>query len=173
MRKRGNDRLVMLVEAVMGERPLADLGPLTPGEAERLRQLGAVADVLRGDHFVPPESLLRSAKGIHRGPSVVPMRIAGSSLQPSGARAAGADSIHVAYEHGEDRARAMFVREPDGWRVIGQAPGPRWSIVCGDVVAETDEMGRFEVTVRASDAPSVLLVGNGQCLLLDPPNDVP
>ncbi len=169
MNMRANDRLVQLVDAAFGELPLADLGPLSKAESTRLGQLQATVKGIQEKSYSAPESLVRTAKACFEGRAMLEMRIASTSLQPSGARAAVAEVVHVAYERGENHVRAMYVREPNGWRVIGQAPSGVWTIVCDDEVFVSDSDGRFELSAVGSSPPGLLLVRGKIRLLLAPP----
>lgn len=171
MRRRPNERIERLVEAALGERPDADLGDLTLAERHRLAQLRTISSALQTQHFQAPESLVRSAKAILKDPRPVRMQLVTSSMQLAGARAA-AEVVHAAFEHEAQHVRLMYVREPDGWRVMGHAPGGGWTIVTEDALTESDVAGRFEVSTAGPTPPTLLLVRNGYRLLIVPPDEL-
>jgi hypothetical protein len=171
MRRRPNERIERLVEAALGERPEADLGQLSLAETHRLAQLRTIAGALRTQHFQAPESLVRSAKTISKDTRPVTMHLVTSSLQLAGARAA-AEVVHAAYEYEAQQVRLMYVREPDGWRVMGHAPEGGWTIVTEDELTESDVTGRFEVTTTDATPPTLLLVRDRARLLIVPPSEL-
>lgn len=171
MRNRPNERLLRLVEAAFGERPDSDLGALSARESERLVQLRALAYGLSSEWHTAPASLVEAAKAVFEGRSIEAMRVASSNLHMAGARAAGSEAVHVAYESGEDRVRTMYLREPDGWRVMGEAPGPGWRVLSEDDAVEVGADGRFDFFVRGDALPTLLFIGDGRRLLVTPPDD--
>lgn len=168
MMLRPNERLIMLVEAALGERPMSDLGPISPSEAKRIAQMTKMAVALKAEKFAPPPTLIHRAKAIFPVASTKTMRVVSSSLQPSAARGA-AGVLHVALESEEGNARVMYVSEAGGWRIIGEAPGQGWAVVCNEDIVETDRDGRFEFFSPGEVVPTLVFIKNGARLLVEPP----
>lgn len=173
MMLRPNERLTRLVEAAFSERPVSDLGALTARESLRLAQLTRMALLLRAEKFACPPEVADSAKALFSRTEAVLMRIVTSTFQAAGARGQAADVVHVAYEAESDSVRLMYVRETRGWRVVGQAPGPGWTVVCGEDVVVVDEEGRFELLSPGASMPSLSLHRDGRTLSVSPPGREP
>lgn len=169
---RPNQRLIALVDAALGETPAASLGELTPAEERRLSELRALAVALISERFAAPSELVERAKAIFPAPKTYQMQVSSSAPQMSGARGA-AEVVHFAYDSVLGSARVMYVLEAKGWRVVGQAPGSGWSVVCGDVVVETDESGRFEILTSEATIPTISFFKDGSKLLVVPPDVEP
>ena len=172
MMLRPNERLIMLVEAAFGERPMSDLGAVSPSESRRIAQMKSMAKALKAEKFQPPRSLVERAKAVFPAPSSATMRVASSSLQPAAARGA-AEVLHVAYQSEEGNARVMYVSEANGWRIVGEAPSPKWSVVCNEDLIETDTDGRFEFLSPTDALPVLVFVKKGVRLTVEPPTIAP
>ena len=132
----------------------------------------SMAKALKAEKFQPPRSLVERAKAVFPAPSSATMRVASSSLQPAAARGA-AEVLHVAYQSDEGNARVMYVSEANGWRIVGEAPSPKWSVVCNEDLIETDTDGRFEFLSPTDALPVLVFVKKGVRLTVEPPTIAP
>ena len=171
--RRSNDRLMEIVGAALGEVPVASLGLLTKSEAAKLAQLQRLASVLAQPHYAAPASLVRSAKEIFESPASDTARVTSTSLRTATAARGAAEVLHAAFVSHSGDVRVMYVRESDGWRVVGQAPGPGWRAITDEDVVDCDDMGRFETVVHQDLLPEVLLVAEGRRVVVPAPQTEP
>ena len=116
--------------------------------AKRLRELRRLVEALNAPTFEVPQDLAARARSLMRPtPRRLVARLLGSSLAASGARLAGADgfTLHVGAE--EFSVRLQYTPAPEGWEVLGRAPGSGWSVVVDTEPSSCGPQGRFRILV--------------------------
>jgi hypothetical protein len=89
-----------------------------------------------------PEELISRAIGLMPQRLKVRAGLLRTTLGLAGARAE-ADDFQVVVSVADQANRIMFVREDDGWEVIGKVPSNDWQVERNGIILETDESGRF------------------------------
>lgn len=116
--------------------------------AKRLRELTRLVEALSEPCLDVPRDLTARAQALMRpAPRRLVARLLGSSLAASGARLAGADgfTLHVGAE--DLSVRLQYTPAPDGWEVLGRAPGAGWSVVFDAESSACGPQGRFRILV--------------------------
>ncbi len=126
--------------------------------AKRLRELRRLVDSLSTPRYEVPRGLSARAQALMRpAPRRLVARLLGSSLAASGARLAGADgfTLHVGAE--DLSVRLQYTPAPDGWEVLGRAPGSDWSVVVDSEPSSCGPQGRFRIVVPSLERSSFAL----------------
>ena len=126
--------------------------------ARRLRELRRLVDVLSEPVYDVPRDLTARAQALMRpAPRRLIAQLIGSSLAAAGARLAGADgfTLHVGAE--SLSVRLQYSPAPDGWEVLGRAPGADWAVTVGAERSACGPQGRFRIVVPSLERSAFAL----------------
>lgn len=112
---------------------------------DELRRLMAALGLER--HDVPRDLTARAQSLMRPTPRRLIARLLGSSLAASGARLAGADGFTLHVGADELSVRLQYTPAPEGWEVLGRAPGTGWTVVAGAEPSSCGPQGRFRILV--------------------------
>ncbi|MEZ0324773.1 MAG: hypothetical protein ACAH95_02615 [Fimbriimonas sp.] len=113
--------------------------------------------------YAAPTELINRAIGLMPKPIRVRAGLLRTTLGLVGARAE-ADDFQIVVSVGDEQNRLMYVREQDGWEVIGRLPNGDWRIERSGEEIETDNTGRFSFKANDLEHTGFEFVGGSQVI---------
>ncbi len=113
-----------------------------------LGHLRQTIEVLGVAEFHAPIDVVRRAQGLMPSRQPILARLAASTLQAAGVRAAqSAEAFQLRFESGDLSIRMMYDREPDGWTILGRLSEVGWEVLGPLEPIEVAKDGSFQFKV--------------------------